>query len=340
MASAKLKVKSILLAGAVLTALTGCGLITGGKRGTELLTVDFPAGQTLRYKFVSSRQITVAWDAPGQAAQSANSATEKSSESLEMVVSYSPVEINPYGLTTVKATCESVKVSRSKGPQRDAAESFAGKTFTFTVGPTGKIEDYSQLDELLKEAGKKVFRENTSQGRIKEPDMINDIVASQWFLWDAVSSIEEPSKGIAVGQSWHSKLSVPTPMVMRKARDVTYTLAEVKPDERGRLAVIHSFYSPADSVPRGWPIPYSGTFQPAGPFGVYRNYQVLDLKGEGEELFNIDAGRTQQYRQHYQLQLRASLLIPLPGASPTITIDQNLTMTLIEDQEARRKRQA
>lgn len=335
MGSAKLKVKSVLLTAAVLTALAGCGPMAGGKgplgRGKELLTVDFPAGQTLRYRFVSSRQITVAWDAPEQTAQSAKPATDKSSESMEMVISYSPVEINPYGLTTVKATCESVKVSRSKGPQRDAAESLAGKTFTLAVGPTGKIENNSQLDELLKEAGKKAFRENTGQGRIKEPDMINDIVASQWFLWDAVSSIEEPSKGVAVGQSWRSKLSVPTPMVMRKARDVTYTLAELKQAEQGRLAVIRSSYGLSDSAPRSWPIPYSGSFQPAGAFGFYRNYQVLNLKGEGEELFNIDAGRTQQYHQHYQLQLKASLLIALAGASPTITIDQNLTMTLIED---------
>jgi Family of unknown function (DUF6263) len=314
--------------------LAGCGPLAGGKarpgEGKTLLTVDFKPGQTLRYKFVSSRRITVGWDVSGRAAQAAKRATDKSSESMEMIVSYTPVEINPYGLTTIKAKCESMKVSRSKGPQRDAAQSFAGKTFTFTVGPTGKIEDYSQLDELIKEVGKKAFRPDTSHGRIKEPDMINDFVASQWFLWDAVSSIKEPAKGVAVGQSWHSKLSVPTPMVMRKARDVTYTLAAIRPSEQGRLAVIRSSYAPAKSVPRGWPIPYSGRFQPAGAFGFYRHYQVVDLKGEGQELFNIDAGRIQQYSQHYQLQLKASLLLPLPGASPRITIDQTLTMTLME----------
>jgi Family of unknown function (DUF6263) len=324
-----------ILTAVVMTILAGCGPTAGQKgrlgEGKELLTVDFKPGQTLRYKFVSSRHITVSWDVSGRAAQSANRATDKSSESMEMIVSYTPVEINPYGLTTIKATCESVKVSRSKGPQRDAVQSFAGKTFTLDVGPTGKIEDYSELDELIKEVGKKAFRPNTGHGRIKEPDMINDFVASQWFLWDAVSSIKEPSKGVAVGRSWHSKLSVPTPMVMRKARDVTYTLAEIRPGEQGRLAVIRSSYAPADSVPRSWPIPYSGAFQPAGAFGFYRHYQVLDLKGEGEELFNIDAGRVQQYSQHYQMQLKASLLLPLPGASPRITIDQNLTMTLIEN---------
>jgi hypothetical protein len=187
------------------------------------------------------------------------------------------------------------------------------------------------LDELLKEVGNKVFRTNTDMGRIKEPDMIGDVVVTQWFLWDAVSSLKKPSQGLAVGQSWKSKLSVPTPMVMRKARDVTYRLDEIRPGEKGRLAVISGSYKIADSAPRDWPIPYSGTFQVAGAFGFYRNYQVLSLQGRGEELFNIDAGRTEQYKQQYEMQLKTSLLIPLPGVNPKITIKQNLTMNLLED---------
>ena len=243
-------------------------------------------------------------------------------------MAYTPIEVDPFGLTKIKATCESVKVARSKGPGRDAVDNLAGKTFTLAIGPTGKIEDYSQLDELLKEIGKKAFRPNTD---IKEPDMIGDVVATQWFLWDAVSSIKKPSRGAAVGQSWTSKLSVPTPMVMRKARDVTYSLDEIRPGEKGRLAVISSSYRISDSAPRQWPIPYSGRFQVAGAFGFYRNYKVIDLQGKGEELFNIDAGRTEQYNQQYQLQLSASLLMPLAGVNPKITIKQNLTMNLLED---------
>jgi hypothetical protein len=297
----------------------------------ELLMVDFQTGQTLRYKFVSSREITVDLDAKAQTSRSGRAASDKSSESLEIVMTYIPIKVDPYGLTTVKAVCESVKVTRSKGPNRDAVEALAGKTFTLAVGPTGKIEDYSQLDMLLKEIGKKAFRANTSQGRIKEPDMIGDIVATQWFLWDAVSSIKNPSRGVTVGQSWTSKLSVPTPMVTRKARDVTYTLDEIQPSEKGRLAVISSSYKIADSAPHDWPIPYSGRFQVAGVFGFYRNYQVLDLQGQGEELFNIDAGRIEQYKQQYELQLSASLLIPLSGVNPRITIKQNLTMKLLGD---------
>ena len=301
------------------------------RRGREFLTVDFQPGQRLRYKFVSSREMTFDLEAAQNAVGPGRRAADTSSESMEMIVSYMPVEIDPYGLTKVKATCESVRIARSKGPRRDAVQSVAGATFMLTVGPTGRIEDNSELDELVKEAGKKAFRAGTDGGRIKEPDMIGDFVASQWFLWDAIASIQEPSEGVAVGESWSSKLSVPTPMVMRKARDVTYRLDEVRPGEKGRLAVIKSSFRAADSAPNDWPIPYSGRFQVAGAFGFYGNYRVLNLQGEGEELFNIDAGRIEQYEQEYQLRLKASLMIPLAGVDPRITINQKLTMTRLGD---------
>ncbi len=330
-----MKATLLILTALVLSVLAGCQPTAGedklpGEPG-ELLTVDFQAGETLRYKFVSGREITVDWDTTATKSRSGRPVSDKSSESLEIIMAYTPVEIDPYGLTTVKAVCESVKVARSKGPGRDAVETLAGRTFTLAVGPTGKIEDYSQLDELLKEIGEKVFRANTDMGRIKEPDMIADVVATQWFLWDAVSSLKQPSRGAAIGQSWNSKLSVPTPMVMRKARDVTYSLDEIRPSEKGRLAMISSSYKIADSAPREWPIPYSGTFQVAGAYGFYRNYQVLSLQGRGEELFNIDAGRTEQYKQQYEMQLSASMLLPLAGVNPKITIKQNLTMNLLDN---------
>lgn len=330
-----MKTTPIMLTAVVLSVLAGCEPIAQEKEllseGKALLTVDFQEGQRLRYKFVSSREIIIDWDMEQEVSKSGKRTSETSSESMEMIVAYTPIEIDPYGLTAVKATCESVKVARSKGPRRDVVDSLAGKTFTLAVGPTGKIEDYSQLDELIKEIGEKAFRANTTSGRIKEPDMIGDFAATQWFLWDPISSIEKPSEGVEVGQSWKSKLSVPTPMVMRKARDVTYRLDEIRPNENGRLAVISSSYQEADSAPHDWPIPYSGKFQVAGPFGFYRNYQVLDLQGQGEELFNIDSGRTEQYEQQYQMVLKASLLLPLAGVNPRITIKQNLTMKLLEN---------
>ena len=318
----------------LLTALAGCGPKEGVKRplgaGREVLTVDFEPGGILRYKFVSSRDIVIGWDAPQTKRRPGPNASDKSSESLEVVMIYRPVEVDPYGLTKIEARCESVKVSRTKGPQKDAVQSLAGKTFTLTVGPTGRIEDYSQLDKLLKDIGEKAFRTDAEGSRIKDPEMIGDFVASQWFLWDSIASIEKPSKGVKVGRSWKSKLSVPTPMVMREARDVTYTLDEIRPGEKGRLAVINSSYEAADSVPRGWPIPYWGSFQMKGAFGFYRNYKVLSLEGRGEELFNIDAGRIERYDQQYELRMSASLMLPLPGANPKITIKQKLTMELLE----------
>jgi len=299
-----------------------------------LLTADFQQGQTLQYRFASSREIDLDWDPAKTASGSAKSTVNKFSESMEMVVAYTPVEVNPYGLTTIRATCKKVTVTRSKGtsgrsPIKDAVESFAGKTYTLAVGPTGIIEDYSELNKLIQEIGKEPFREDSKAGRVKEPDMIGDFVASQWFLWDSISSIEKPAEGVSIGQTWKSKLSVPTPMVMRKARDVIYRLSEIRDNEKGQVAVIQSSYSPAESVPSGWPIPYSGTFQMAGTFGFLRGYQVLDLKGQGEELFNIELGRIEQSAQQYQMQLTASLPLPI-GPGPRITIKQKLTMQLLE----------
>ena len=319
-----------------LSILTGCppkdGTIktANSNKETELLTVDFNETQTLRYKFVSDREITINWEPSKDVAGQGQPTSVKSLESMEMVVAYTPVEIKPYGLSTIEVTCESVKVRRSEGTKQDAVENFAGKTYTLKVGPTGKIEDYTQLDKLIKEVGTKTFRSDTSRGRIKEPDMIGDFIASQWFLWDSVASIENASEGVSLGQSWQSKLSVPTPMVLRKARDVTYKLEEIRQGEEGRLAVISSSYSAAETVPQSWPVPYTGRFQMSGKFGFLGNYQILDLQGSGEELFNITLGRMEQYTQHYQMQLQASIPLGI-GEKPKITIIQNLTMDLLED---------
>jgi len=320
-----------MMTAVVVSVLAGCESGPGVKEPSinnkELLTVDWQDGRRLEYKFVSKREIILDWDPTGKLSKSDKSAPDKSAESMEMVVAYTPIKIDPYGLTTVEATCKSVKVARSKGPRKDAVEHLAGKTFTFTVGPTGKIEDYSQLDELLKEVGKKAFLPNTGRGRIKELDMIGDFVATQWFLWDSVSSLKNPSQGVAVGQSWKSKLSVPSPMVMRKARDVTYRLDEIRQSEKGRLAEISSSYSIADSAPRSWPIPYSGRFQMKGTFGFLSGYKLLNLEGRGEELFNLEAGRIEQYNQQYHMQLQASIPMGI-SVKPMITIKQNLTMKL------------
>lgn len=292
--------------------------------------MDFQPGQTLRYKFMSSRDIEVDWSFAQDDAKKARSKVDKSHESMEMIVAYTPVEVGRYGLTTIKATCESVKVRRKqRRSTKDAVESLSGKSFIITVSPTGKIEDYSQLDELIREIGKKAFRTGGREGRIKNPDMIGDFVATQWFLWDVIASIEKPLDGVSVGRSWTSKLSVPTPMVSRLARDVTYTLDEIRQSEKGQLAVIKSSYSLAKSAPKSWPIPYAGRFRMSGTFGFLTRYKYLNLQGGGQELFNIDSGRTEQYNQQYQLNIEASAPFGL-GAGPRIKIKQNLTMQLLD----------
>ena len=341
-----LKTAQIIFTVAVVSIIAGCNGTVGEKKSAkcdkQFLTVDFQQGQTLRYKFVSNRDIDVQWGPEKGKSKAGRGKVDKSNEYMEMVVAYQPIQVVPYGLTTIKATCESVKArrssSRARGRQKDAVETLEGKSFTFTVGPTGRIEDYSQLDKLIHEVGERAFRSRGKTGRagrVKEPDMISDFIASQWFLWDSVSSIEKAADGVCVGRTWKSKLSVPNTMVLRKARNVNYTLAEVRRTEKGRLAVIHSSYSPAKSVPSDWPpMPYSGTFQLSGPFGFLRmfgrGFNVRDLQGQGEELFNIDAGRTEQYNQNYQMQLEAASGSIL-GVKPRITIKQNLTMQLLED---------
>lgn len=312
----------------------GCKTFRLGKTPQEerlLLTVDFEQGETLRYKFVSDREILLDWD-PNAAGGAGK--VQRQSERVEMVVAYTPQVVDPRGVSTVRAVCESVEVERvgrpsGRGLNSDAVKTAQGKAFTIAVDPRGKIVDTSELETLIKELGEAAFRKNARGGRIKEPDMVGDFIASQWFLWDAVASVENPAAGVAVGQSWRSKLWVPTPMVMRKARDVTYRLDEVRDGDAGRVAVITSTYDLAESTPRDWPIPYSGRFQMSGTFGFLGSYQVSQLSGTGREVFNVDAGRIEKSEQTYTLKTKASLPPMGIRANPHLTIEQTLTMELL-----------
>ena len=343
---------------ALLTLLAGCGTPEQGagkpavqvkpaQGGRVFLAVDFEPGQVLRYKFTSQKKITVDWDP--NAAASTNHVQEQS-ESLEMVVAYTPLRVDPNGVSTIRASVESVKARRTGGPASrsfgtDAVETAQDKSFTLKVDSRGKLVDSSQLRFLIQEMGKHAFRPDTSVGRIKEPDMIWDFTASQWFLWDAQASVEMPAEGVAVGQTWSSQLCVPTPMVMRKARSVVYKLDEVRQNvaqppsagtgstpegggATGPLAVIRSTYTPAGSAPADWPIPYSGRMQMSGTFGFLLSYEVLGLEGTGEELFNLKAGRIEQRRETYTLRAKAGLPPMGIKANPQITIEQTLTMEL------------
>jgi hypothetical protein len=292
-----------------------------------LLSVDFNQGQALQYKFITERDIDIHWDQSDESSKS----HKRSKESVDMVMKYEPVEVEAYGITKIKAYCERIKVGKSDSAKDDAAESLIGKSFVMAVGPNGKIHDKSDLKRVIQEAGEKAFRRSGSD--IKNPDLIEDFIATQWFLWDPVSSIDKPTKGLRVGQQWRSKLLVPNSMAMRLARDVTYELEEIRETDKGRIAVIKSTYSLADSAPSEWPLSWTRRFQLAGQFGffqsMFRGLSALELSGQGEELFNIDTGQTESYEQtyHFTVKPNASLL---PGTDPLITIDQRMSMQLLE----------
>jgi len=324
---------------AILAAFGGCNQEAGPtvpvkKRG-ELLTVDFQKDQILRYKFVSTRKIVRDWGATGELAKKGGAKTDTFHESMEMLISYRPIEVNPYGLTRLEATIESIKVKSSPAANKparntkDAVKNLAGKHFVFAIQPTGKMEQKSQLEELIRQAAEKTFHIRSNGMRVKDPDMINDFISSQWFLWDPIASIEKPVRGVAVGQSWRSKFFIPSSFVMRKASDVTYTLEQVRQSEKGRLAVIKSTFNPSDSLGKDWPVPYTGSFQVSGRFGILRNFRILQLKGNGTTLFNIDRGRIEQSSLKYRMEIAASLLFPLPGTNPHLTVEQSLQIQLL-----------
>lgn len=326
--------KSVIFFLVIITAVVFAGCAPGRGGAKQLLTVDFQKGQTLKYKFTSKRTLDVDWG-QGQTMTSRGGRVNQFIDSMQMVVSYTPTDVDPYGETAIKALCEQARAHhdesiRNQSSQPDAVASLSGKTWTFTVDATGKIADGNELRDVIREAGKKAFRADTSRGLIKEPDMIYDFIASQWFLWDSISSIKKPIEGVRVGEMWKSRLSVPAPMFLFTGRDVNYTLAEIRQEPNGgKVAVINSSYSPFYPTPTEWPLPYTERFMMSGTFGFLRDYKVLDLKGSGQEFFNIDKGRIERSEQQWEMNVLASLPLEI-GTKPQITIKQTMTMELIE----------
>jgi len=292
------------------------------------LVLDFNEGEALRYRFVSERTIQTDWNP----AEEKSDTRKISTESVDMVLRYEPVEVDPYGISKIRVYCESVRAVTSGQSRKDAVETIAGKSFVITVSPDGKIHDKSQLIEVAQQAGKAAFRRDSN---IKEPDLVEDFTATQWFLWDSLSSIEKPAAGLKIGQAWKSNLSVPTSMVLRPVRDVTYRLSQIKQDDKGRIAVIDSEYAFTRETPDDWPaLPWSGRFQLAGQFGfflsVFQGLHVNSLEGQGKEFFNIDSGRVENYEQEYKFTLKPGA-VPLAGTDPLITVNQRITMQLLEN---------
>ncbi len=331
--------KRILFAIAVCFLFAGCEEQqqqnkTANIKGPLLLSVDFKAGVPLKYRFVCERQIALDLDPSRKKKQADRSSSQNISETLEMEIVYKPVEVDPYGYSIIEATCNSARVTRSlstakRRGSKDAAEAAGGKSFTLKITPTGRIADFSSLENLIKELGTKAFADS-SRGRIKDPDMIMDFVATQWYLWDSISSIDKPSKGVRKGQKWSSQILAPMPFVSKIGRDVEYEFAGVVEANGAGLAEITSSYKLSKSLPTA-PLPYSGSFQMRGTFGFLRGYKVLAICGSGRELYDIERGIIKSNIQNYKSKVSASIFGLGSGPiEPNIEISQTITMTLVE----------
>jgi len=312
--------------------------VVGGCRqeqGSEFLLVNFKLGTILRYKLVSERNVEFDFGSSDATKDSAR----KTSEKLELVIAYKPIEIDPVGLTTIEGFCESAKVRRAtltgKKAKADAVENLTGKTFTFKVSQTGRMADYSAIESLVLELGEKAFTSKTgSRGRVKAQDMISDFTAMQWYLWDSAASIKKPLKGIKPGQSWEGAQFVALPMPIPTVRKTTYTLAEVSQTPQGRKAIIQSSYEKLADESVGevlddWPKPYSGMFRMSGMFGFLKGYRIRSIEGTGRDVFNIDAGVVESQQRQLKIKVSARFLLPLGDSKPSLLIEQKISTELL-----------
>ena len=313
----------------IITIIGGCD--ENGNNGKTLLSVDFKSGEPLRYRFVSNRDVTLILE------DSKGIKKQKSSEKLEMVISYELVDEDIYSNATIKATCESISSSKqsfSKRPvrQREPLEMIQGKSWLFTVNSLGQIQDYSGIDKLIKEVGASTIK-TTGKRRIKSADMIGDFMATQFYMWDVIASIDKPLKGIARGDSWSSYQPIPFARVLPYERIFTYKLAKV-PTKDGDIVVVNTTSSLAEQVVdedshvksnlAHLVNPYEGSYQMKGMFGFLRGYKVVDLNGSGEIQFDFKNGRLISNIQNYKADIVAGFMFPLGNSVPELEVNQTI----------------
>lgn len=308
----------------VILGIAGCaGLDPMGSVRRVRPALLFDPNTTLAYTFVSDRDIAIQWE-PQAESENADRTRHTLTERLTLKMTYRPVEVTSDHVV-LRSTCTSARVRRTRlngrpDLTRDPVEQMTGETFHLTLDRRGRLRDANELDALLKTLGQKAFRAR-GEMRIKDPEMIADVVATQWFLWDAIASMDP--NGVVVGDTWSSRLSVALPMVMREARDVTYTLAHVND---GIALIDSTFTHSQDKAPSGWPIPYAGTFNVSGPFGFLRGFQLRHLQGTGQERFDLERGLSLGYEHTYRVELTAMTPFGF-RVMPKIIIEQTLTMT-------------
>lgn len=330
-----LKPLAVLLVAGMLAAVGGCGKSNSRLQPTgELLLLSFAENQPLRYRMVSERKTQIEMKGSDGTLQSQS---QPMTEQLELVMVYTPIEVDPFGLTTIRATCESAKVNRTSFAARqdaaDAMESLPQLPFTLTLTPIGQIEDRADFERVVRQLGDKAFAEQSpTSGRVKNPDMISDFIAMQSYLWDTVASIDNPARGVTVGKTWKTRqmLPWPSPVPNPPTRITTFALQEIHPDEQGQKAHITSTYDMTGDFLRDIPLAYEGSFQMRGTFGFLRRYRFESIEGGGTQIFNIDTGVLEKDHQKYTLHVGADLALPLGDSKPVLTVEQTISIELLQ----------
>lgn len=324
-----MRIRLLTAVAGLLLTLTGCR--PGTQKDTWLL-VSFEKDVPITYRMESERQTQIDLTTSDP---SKKSKPQMMSEKLELVITYTPIEVDPFGLTTVKASCQSAKVTRSsfsgKKEDADAMEKLAGKEFILKLSPTGEIADTTDLERAARELGDAAFTAGRDNARIKNPDMINDFLAMQWFLWDATASVGDPLT-MQPGKTWQTKQLVPwpVPFYTPPARITTYTLDRIETQQdSSRFAIISSRYEISKEPMKDFIRPYEGNFQMRGMFGFLRNYQFETLEGGGEQVFNMDDGLIEKDTQNYTMNVTAGFMLPLGDSKPILTVNQTIKIERI-----------
>ncbi|MHC5018304.1 MAG: hypothetical protein ACYTFP_07010 [Planctomycetota bacterium] len=286
----------LIIAGCFLS-LSGCQDPAQSSDDNWLL-VSFEKDVPITYRMVSERETEI----------DLTTGDPKKNEKLELEMVYTPVVVDPFGLSTLKVECQSVSVTRS---------GFSG----------------SDLERLAAELGKASFSTSRRNARIKNPDMIADFLAMQQYLWGVGSAIPN-QLDLKKGDTWQTQQSIPWPVPIYPppARTTTYILEGIEGQEDlSRRATIKSTYAMSETPIEDYIRPYEeGQFQMRGLFGFLRNFQFKHIEGTGTQVFNMDDGLVESDRQQYLLDVTASFMLPLGDSLPVLKVDQKISIERIE----------
>jgi hypothetical protein len=323
--------------------------VASSDKNSVALSVEFPDKAPLRYQIVSKRDIALDLDPSGKISKPGSDARQDMKEEARFILAYKSLGPAGRGGSLVEVTCENATVKRLRlsggSSPEDALTTLAGKSFKIKISATGQIFDTTELDKIIHDLGEAAFGNHNDKyegRRIKNPDMIADFIAAQWYMWDQEQCVPRPVAGVALGEKWRSKrlIFAPMPYVSRVGRNAQYELSEIEDANGVRTAVIKAAYTLADGQSTDWPMPYSGTFSQRGSFGFFHSYKVLELSGTGTQVFDIATGKILREQQVYDA--RISAMIPFGGLGkdgekpePNITVRQTITIELLPAQTAK-----